>query len=57
MTIEFGDGECAQHGDGTLRAVSDGALGGAIAERDIDKAHGLECGQRFSGGEIETCSL
>jgi hypothetical protein len=37
--------------------VSDGALGGAIAERDVDKAHGLERGQRFGGGEIETRSL
>ena len=55
--IEVGDGESTQHGGGALRAACDGAFGGAIAEIDVDHAHGLEGGQGFGGGEIEACGL
>jgi len=47
----------AEHGGGALSAAGDGALGGAIAEIDVDDAHGLEGTQCFGGGEIEACGL
>jgi hypothetical protein len=36
------------------RAGGDGALGGAVAEVDIDDADGFEGSQSFGGGEVET---
>jgi len=42
--LEIGDAEGAEHGGGPLGAGCDGALGGAIAEVDVDDADGLENG-------------
>src|SRR6516225_6263125 len=47
--IEVCDGEGAEHGGGALSAAGDGALGGAIAEIDVDDAHGPESAQCFGG--------
>ena len=56
--IDVCDGEGAEHGGGALRCrAGDGALGGAIAEIDVDDAHGLEGAQCFGGGEIEAWAL
>ena len=55
--LEIGDAERAEDGGGPLGARRDGALGGAIAEIDVDDADGLEDGQRFGGGDIEMRGL
>ena len=55
--IEVCDGEGAEHRGGALSAAGDGALGGAIAEIDVDDTHGPEGAQCFGGGEVEACGL
>ena len=41
----------------SLTRSGDGALGGAIAEIDVDDTHGPEGAQCFGGGEVEACGL
>ena len=45
----------SEHCGGALIAAGDRALACAIAEIDVDHAHGLESGQCFGGGEVEGC--
>ena len=55
--IDFVDAEGTQHHGGTVGAGCDGALGGAVAEVDINDTHGLERRQGFGGGQIEAGAL
>ena len=55
--VDFADGERPQDGGCALSWSCDGSLGGAIAEIDVDDAHGLERRESFGGGEIETGGL
>jgi hypothetical protein len=52
--VELGDAKRPEDGRRALSAFGDGALSGAVAEFDVDDTHGLERGEGFGGGKIET---